>query len=177
MNKRYLLNWTLWIAIASAIYVFLYAISPLGKYGVVYGTFVALPIYFTAGAKKEEFWHYSASFVIGVVWALLYLKCMEFLMTNGVGSAVTQTIVVGGLTFICVAIHFVITPKTLVNKIPAMFGAIATTFSTGGEKPVPIMITLVLGVLLGLVCQLGTKFLTSDGHWQFSKSPNKASNS
>jgi hypothetical protein len=169
MNKRYLFNWTVWISVWAAVYVFFYVISPLGQYGVVYGTFVALPIYFTAGAKKEEFWHYSGSFVAGVAWGLVFLQAIGFLLKQGLSPSLTQTFVVGGLTFVCVAFHFIVTAKTILNKIPAMFGGIAVTFSTGGKHAIPIMITLVLGVALGLLCQYGTKFLADDGRWRFSK--------
>jgi len=174
MNKRYLFNWTVWIASWAAVYVFIYSLSPLGQYGVVYGTFVSLPIYFTAGAKKEELMHYSASFVAGVVWGLIFLEAITYLMNLGLGLVATQTLVVGGLTFVCVAFHFIIAGNTIFNKIPAIFGGIAVTFSTGGKSAVPIMITLVLGAALGLLCQTGTKFLTEDGRWRFGKPEAKA---
>ena len=55
--------------------------------------------------------------------------------------------------------------KTLINKVPAMFGGISACFSQGGEHIIPIMITLCLGVSLGLLCNEGLHFLAEDGSW------------
>ena len=63
MNKRGLINWAIWIGVVSGIYCAIYAVT-IGAYTdnilpgwhIIYVTFTALPIYFTAGAKREEFW-------------------------------------------------------------------------------------------------------------------------
>jgi hypothetical protein len=71
------------------------------------------------------------------------------------------------LTAACCAIHMIITPNTVFNKLPAMFGGISSVFSTWGEHMVPLMITLVLGSTLALLCAEGTKLLTPEGRWKF----------
>jgi hypothetical protein len=169
--NRYLFNFSAWIGFWAGLYVILYMISPLKDYGVLYATFVAFPIYFTGGAKKEEFLNYSLSFVLGVCWGFVFLKAIIYLINKGVPVSVSQGVVVGVLAFACLAIHLIITGKTWFNKVPAMFGAIALVFSTGGEKLVPLMITLVLAAVLTVVCQEGTRFLTPEGKWKFSKTP------
>lgn len=166
MNKRYLFNWAVWIGIVSGIYCFLYTISPLNQYGVMCCSFTALPIYFTAGAQRKEYLNYAVSNVIGVVWALIYLAAIVAL-ADIAGAAVANGVVVGLFTIILCAIHFIPTGATWMNKPAAMFGAISSIFWIGGDKTkvIPVAITLVLGVTLGLVCQEGTNFLTEDGHW------------
>ena len=80
MNRRGLVNWAIWIGVVSGIYCAIYAVT-IGAYTdnilpgwhIIYVTFTALPIYFTAGAKREEFWHYIGSYLVGVLWAMLYL--------------------------------------------------------------------------------------------------------
>ena len=58
MNKRGLINWAIWIGVVSGIYCAIYAVT-IGAYTdnilpgwhIIYVTFTALPIYFTAGAQ------------------------------------------------------------------------------------------------------------------------------
>ena len=90
MNKRGLINWAIWIGVVSGIYCAIYAVT-IGAYTdnilpgwhIIYVTFTALPIYFTAGAKREEFWQYIGSYLVGVLWAMLYLVCMDRLNAAG----------------------------------------------------------------------------------------------
>lgn len=167
MNKRFLFNWTIWISLVAAIYTYLYAISPLEKYGVVFATFVALPIYFISGAKLEEYPNFTISYITGVLWGMVFLWCITALINFGINVALSQAIVIFVVSTACIGFHFIVTANTLFNKLPAMFGGIAVTFSQGGKNIVPIMITLVLGTTLALICTAGTRFLTKDGYWKF----------
>lgn len=178
MSKRYFINWSAWIGLFSGIYVFLYCNSPLLAYGVMPATFVALPIYFLSGAKKEEFIPFASSAVLAVLWGWLYLYCSGVLAGMGLPNPVVQFIVVGIVTFIVCAFHFTATTGIVFSKVPMMFGAIASSFLTdvgsNPEKIVPLMLTLVLGCVLALVCNAGTYFLTEDGHWSFGKKEQQA---
>ena len=167
MTNKYLFNWCVWIGLATGVYTALYMLSPLSQYGVVYATFVALPIYFISGAKKEEYFNFISSNVVGVLWGWLYLTLIVWMIGLGVNDIVSNAVVCGVITVICCAFHFICTPKTPFNKLPAMFGGIAVCFSTGGAKIVPLMITLVLGSTLALICQEGTRLLNDDGSWKF----------
>lgn len=167
MTKRFLWNWSVWIGLVSGIYVFLYVLSPLFEYGVMYATFTALPIFFTAGASRSEYFHYAASNVIGVGWGLIYIGCITILTGWGLSTAPAQGLAVAVCTVACCAIHFIPLGNTWLNKPAAMFGAISATFSTGGAKWGALIITLMLGVTLALVCNEGSKLLTEDGRWIF----------
>lgn len=166
MTNKGLFNWTVWISVWSAIYTFLYLISPLAQYGVVYCTFVGLPIYFLSGAKKEEFLNFAISFVTGVAWGWFYIFCINKLVAaTGMSSPLASAIVILVVTIVCVGFHFIVTPNTVFNKVPAMFGGISMMFSTGGTKVVPVAVTLVFGVCLAYLCNLGLRFLDEDGNW------------
>lgn len=170
MTNRYLFNWCVWIGLATGVYSALYLLSPLAQYGVIYATFIALPIYFISGAKKEEYFNFTVSNVTGVAWGWIYIFLITYCITNlGWNSVAANGIVCGAVTIICCAFHFIVTPNTKFNKLPAMFGGIASAFSTGGTNIIPLMITLVLGSTLALICQEGTRFLTEDGYWKFLK--------
>ena len=166
MNKKYFINWSIWIGVWSGVYVFLYVLSPLAQYGMLPATFVGLPIYFLSGAKKEEFLDFSLSAVGGVCWALLYLFCIQAMLDAGMSAAVSNGVVVGVLTIALCAIHFIL-PPPFCTKIPMMFGAIAFTFITGAAQPVAVMITFVLGICLAFLCNFGIKFLDENGNWNF----------
>lgn len=175
MNNRFLINWSIWIGIATGIYTALYLISPLAQYGVVYATFIALPIYFIAGAKRNEYLNFTLSNVIGVLWGALYIAGITWLSDLGLNTILANALPCGVITIVLCAIHFILTPNTFFNKAPAMFAGIAAVFSTGGEKLIPLMITLVLGSTLALICNEGTNFLTEEGRWKFSSGHNSSS--
>lgn len=166
MTNRGLFNWTVWISAWSALYTLVYLLSPLSQYGVVYCTFVGLPIYFLSGAKKEEFFNYAVSFVTGVLWGWFYITVINWMCAKfGLSGPVSSAIAILVITIVCVGFHFIVTPNMLFNKVPAMFGGIAMMFSTGGTKVIPVSITLVLGVCLAYLCNLGLRILDSDGRW------------
>lgn len=164
MTNRGMINWSIWISACCGLYIFLYLISPLSQYGVIYCTFVGFALYFLAGAKKEDIPNFMASFVLGVVWGWVYLQ-MIGLLGNYVPGNIATALTVFLATTACCVIHFVLTPNTIFNKVPAMFSAIAMMFSTGGANPVPIAITLVGSVVLAYVCNLGLKLLDAEGRW------------
>ena len=173
MNKRFLFNWSVWIGLVTGIYTALYLLSPLAQYGVVYATFIALPIYFIAGAKKEEYFNFTVSNATGVAWGWAYITAITGFTEVGMNNIMANALACGLITIICCSFHFIITPNTLFNKLPAMFGGIAAAFSTGATQIVPLMITLVLGSTLALICNMGTKLLADDGSWKFLNKPEK----
>ncbi|MDR3175224.1 MAG: DUF1097 domain-containing protein [Desulfovibrio sp.] len=166
MPVKYLVNWAIWIGGLSGVYVFIYLQTPLAQYGVIWMTFVALPIYFNGGAKPEEFVSYVLSMVVGVAWGLFYLWCIEKLAGAGMRGDIATALVVGVVCSAQCAVHF-IPPlaKTYLRVVPIMFGAISMCFSQGGGKVIPVTLTLLGGLTLALVCGLGTRFLTPEGGW------------
>lgn len=196
MSKKALVNWAIWISVISGIYCLIYLFT-IGQYTadnvlpgfqIVYATFTALPIYFTAGAKREEFVKYICSYVVGVLWGMLYLFIMDRLAGTGIitNPWVNIAVVVAVICTIECALHFTVLGKLPISVVPAQFGAISNTFwvsnmsiailgpgasAIGGFynfAAVPIlMITLCTGTLLGLICNEGLNFIDSEtGKWK-----------
>lgn len=167
MSARFCWNVSAWVGIMSGIYVLLYQLTPMAALGVLPCTFIALPIYLTGGAKKENFLDACLSAMAGVGWAVLFLTLgakfvqlgMQLLWANSLSVLVCTTA-------LCAA-HMLLSYKGLFTNIPMMFGAIASTFLIGSDKWPYIMLTLCLGVLLGFVNNSGGRFLDSTGRWVF----------
>jgi hypothetical protein len=146
--KNYLFRLSVIAGILCGIYVFVYNYIPITQ--LVWMTFVALPIYFGSGAKREEFPHYLVSVIVGVVWGFIYLKLIGLLAGAGLNLNVTFLLVVGVVTLIMCAIHLCVTQNTWANKLPIMFGAVACMFSQNGQAAGSILLTLIGGLILAL---------------------------
>ena len=202
MNKRGLVNWAIWIGVASAIYVALYAIILIPLTGSVLGsgwhvmcaTFTALPIYFISGAQRGEFWKFIGSNIVGVLWAMVYLVCMDRLAAAGLPFWLNGFIVIAVICTVECAIHFVLPDWLPFNKVPAHFGAISNSFwcsnltiallgtgktSIGGMYNFSaflfLTITLCCGVTLALICNEGLNFIDAEtGKWRWPVKKEKA---
>ncbi len=155
MSTKVTVKWSIWIGACTGVYVWLYLLSPLAQYGIIWVSFIALPIYFNGGAKREEYFHYIFSYITGVGWGVLMLY-VTGMFVESIGAVNATAIVVAILTAAC-CFHMLFPNKLFLNKVPAMFGGISATFSQGGENIGPLMITLVLGTTLGLICNEGLK--------------------
>lgn len=159
MSKRFLFWWAIWIGVLSGIYVAIYSLIPFPNKNLIWMTFVALPIYFNGGAKRNEFPNYVASMIVGILWALLYLFGIGVLAKAGVSTPVTLLLDIGILTFVVCAVHLTITANTWINNVPIIFGALALTFSQGGKDLITIGCTMFGGILLALCLQEGVNVL------------------
>lgn len=194
MTKRGLVNWAIWISVISGIYCAIYAVT-IGRWAegvtgwhVMCGTFTALPIYFISGAKRKDWLSFVGSNIVGVLWGMLYLFCMDRAAAYwGWPWWLNAGVVIGVLCTIECAIHFCLPSAIPINVVPAQFGGISNTFWTSnlalavagpGQTAmasfynfsmVPmIMATLVGGVCLGLFCNEGLNFINAEtGRWQW----------
>lgn len=195
MSKRGLVNWAIWISVISGIYCGIYALTigaltegVTGGWHFMCATFTALPIFFTAGAKRSDWFKYCCSNITGVLWGMLYLFCMDRACAIGWPWWLNAMVVIAVLCTIECALHFNLPAAMQINVIPAHFGAISNTFwssnltlaATGAAgrsaiggfynfSAIPFtMITLVGGVTLGLLCNEGLNFIDSEtGKWRF----------
>lgn len=164
-TKKGLFKWSIWIGLVTAIYCLIYvSISPLASKGVVWCTFVALPIFFTSGAQKNEIPNYIISCIVGVIWGWVFVYVLTWSASYIPFDNVNNMVVCGTLTIICCAIHFCLTEKTFANKVNMMFGAIACTLSQGGSNLIPIMITMIGGILLAYICVSGQNLIDENGN-------------
>ena len=152
MSKLGKFYWACWIGIWTAIYVILYLNSPLAQYGIIWITFVALPIFFNGGAKREDFFPQIVSSWLGVAWGLIMLFFAG--LWAGIGENLAMAVSVGIFT-IASSSCMILKNKHLINMVPAAFGGISTCFSQGGNNWWVIGITLTLGVILGTICNEG----------------------
>ena len=170
MTAKGKINWSIWIGVWTGIYVLLYLLSPLGQYGIIWCTFIALPIYFNGGAARKDYIPQMICSCVGVLWGLAMLAVASALSMTG--AAVSNAISCGLLTITC-CFMMIFKDNTMLNKVPAMFGGISACFSQGGQNVIPLMITLCLGVSLGLLCNEGLNFLTEDGSWTLPRKKQK----
>ncbi len=202
MTKRGLVNWAIWISVMSGIYCAIYFLT-IGTWTmnsfipgnhIMQVTFTALPIFFIAGAKRAEFKNFCGSYVIGVLWGMLYLFLMDRLAAAGVPVWLTIGLVVAVVCTVECAVHFVLPASLPFNVVPAQFGAVSNTFWASGLAsavlgpgesatfgfynftPMPIvMITLCTGALLALICNEGLHFIDPEtGNWTMPKKKDKA---
>lgn len=162
MTTKGKINWSIWIGVWTGIYVLLYLMSPLGQYGFIWITFIALPIFFNGGAARKDYLPQMICSCIGVIWGLIMIAGTN--LVSGTGIAMSNALSCGIFTITC-CFMMIFKDNTMLNKVPAMFGGISACFSQGGQHVIPVMITLCLGVSLGLLCNEGTHFLTEDGSW------------
>lgn len=158
MNK-YLWSYSIWISVTSGIYALLYLLSPLGKYGLMWMTFVSLPIFFTAGARVSEIPNYLCSMLAGLAWGLINLWFINLLIHTGISAAAANALDLLLITIPCVGIHMTILGNTWFNKVPMVFGGLSMTFSQGGNQLPVIGITLACGILMAVVFSLGGAWL------------------
>lgn len=164
MTRRKTINWIIWIAVISMLYAVLYDISPLGKYGLMYTSYIAFPIFFASGGKNEDFLSHFLSYPCGVAWGLIFIYATTMLSKFISSIPATALVVLIG-TFCLVALHMYVLRKTPFSRIPAIFGGFSATFSTGGTNIIPLLISLLLGCLLVVVMMVGLNFLDEDGRW------------
>ena len=157
--KKYSIYYSLWISITTALYAVIYLSSPLGNYGIMWMTFVSLPIFFTAGAKLQELPHYICSMVAGIIWGIINLWFIQLIISQGLGSTWANALNLLLITIVCLVIHFVLLGETWFGKVPMLFGGLSMTFSQGGKNLLPVGMTLLCGLLLGVVFSTGGNWL------------------
>lgn len=163
MSKRFLIWWAVWIGVISGIYCAIYSLIPFPNKNLIWMTFVALPIYFNGGAKREDFPNYVASMIAGILWALVYLSGIGLLTKAGFSVTATLLLDIGIVTILACAVHFTVLGNTWFNNVPIIFGAVAVTFSQGGKDLLTIGCTMFGGILLALCCQEGAGILAKWG--------------
>ena len=112
MTVKGKINWSIWIGVWTGIYVLLYLLSPLGKYGIIWCTFIALPIYFNGGAARKDYVPQMASSCIGVIWGLIMIWGTG--LVAGTGVAMSNALSCGIFTITC-CFMMIFKDNTLVN--------------------------------------------------------------
>lgn len=172
MNKKTWFNWGIWMGVVMGVYAFLYTLTPLSSYGVMWATFIAMPIFLTAGGKKEDLWTYICGGIVGVAWGYVFIQAGVLCVNAGMSASVANFLSTLVVTIVCVWVHGILLANTFLNTLPPIFGGMAATiagsiFSDGQAYLLPLAATLVLGVLAGFACMYGLTLMNEDGSWKF----------
>lgn len=138
------------------LYLVIYPLIVPESQNVVWAAFVAMPIYFIVGAKRGDFHRFFYSMFAGFFWAYMFLRPPGWLL-DLYGWNVSPSMT-GSLVVLVVCAPFLLTHlvwlanSTWLNVCPMMFGTVASTFATGGQRPFGLAIALTLGMLVALVC-------------------------
>lgn len=57
-------------------------------------------------------------------------------------------------------VHMVWCADTVLGQAPMVFGGLASAFGTGGQNSIRVIITLALGLVLGILSTKGGKIIT-----------------
>lgn len=172
MRAKLMFNWGIWMGVVMGIYALVYTLTPLNPHGVMWATFIAMPIFLAGGGKKENILTNTVCGMLGVAWGVIFLKAGELVQSAGVNAALSNFIVTLVVTIVCVWVHGILLGKTPFNALPPVFGGMAATiassiFTPDGSQLVSLVITMVLGVLGGAACMAGLLLMKDDGSWKF----------
>ena len=194
MSTKALVNWAIWIGGISGVYCVIYILTVgqytmdvvLPGYHVMCATFTALPIFFTAGAKREDYIPALLSNLVGVAWGMLYLVAIDRLVPF-IPLWLNLFLSVGIICIVECALHFTVLSKLPISIVPSQFGAISSSFwcsnlaiavlGKAGDTAVNgvynfagfgmLAITLLGGVTLALLCNEGLNFIDAEtGNWK-----------
>lgn len=156
MSKKAMILWCIWIGLLDGIYC--WVCTGLPNAGFMWVAFVSLPIFFCGGAEYKTFPTYFCSATSGVLWGLLSLWALGLtgIADPGINMLVTLTPIVA---ILCI-VHMVWFPNTVLGHAPMVFGGFASCFGTGGQNSVWVIITLALGLVLGVLITEGGKIIT-----------------
>jgi hypothetical protein len=137
------------------LYLVIYPLIIPESQNVIWAAFVGMPIYFIVGAKKEDFHRFFYSMFAGFFWAHLFLRGGEWvsgLLGWNVSPLMTSNLWIFVICAPFLLMHLVwIANSTWLNVCPIMFGTVATSFGTGGQRPFGLATALTLGMLVALV--------------------------
>lgn len=96
---------------------------------------------------------------MGYVWALAYVfghQWLEawFAMPSLLALSLSELV----LTFLLIFVHLRFLSRTWLNKVPAVFAAVATVFAAGGIQHLPLC---ALSAVIGISMAVGTKSSSS----------------
>jgi preprotein translocase subunit SecG len=120
--------------------------------------FISLPIYFCGGADYKTFPTYFCSATSGVLWGVLSLWAIGLTGIADAGVAMLVTLI-PIVSVLCI-VHMVLFPKTVLGNCPMVFGGYAACFAAGGNDTLLVIITLTLGLVLGVLITEGGKIIT-----------------
>ncbi len=108
------------------------------------------------GADKRQLPNYICSLLAGYVWAFGYMYgyrlLEEYLNMPHIAALATAELV---LTFLLIYIHIRLLSGTWLNKLPAVFAAVATVFASGGIDCIPLCaMSAATGIAIAVITEI-----------------------
>ncbi len=136
-------------AMVTAVYLSIGGALPEYLWCVYLGFLVTMAF----GAQPNLIPNYLFSFLAGYFWAVVYIIAPDILgelLPDVMASSLAELLVTGTLLFV----HLRFFSETWLNKIPAVFAAVATVFAMGGMQSVPLS---ALSGCVGILMAIGTQ--------------------
>ena len=151
MSKKATALWCLWIGILDGVYCIICNQIPHIQHYMWIG-FISLPIFFCGGATLKLLPRYFVCATSGVLWGALNLWVLGLGLIADPGM--NMLVFVPPVVTLCCILHMVFGTEDkfggLFASTPMAFGGFAAIFSQGiGELPY-VIITLTLGLVLGV---------------------------
>lgn len=155
MSKKASILWCILIGVLDGIYCLVCAGLPIAS--IMWMAFISLPIYFCGGADYKTFPTYFCSATSGVFWGVIGLWAIGLMGIANSGLAMFVTII-PIVSVLCI-VHIVLFPKTVLGNCPMVFGGFAACFAAGGNNILLVIVTLTLGLILGILITEGGKII------------------
>lgn len=142
--------------VAFALVTALFTAVPL-FHGFLWCVYIGFFLTMAFGVKLPEYPNYLCSLLVGYVWALAYVfghQWLEawFAMPSLLALSLSELV----LTFLLIFVHLRFLSRTWLNKVPAVFAAVATVFAAGGIQHLPLC---ALSAVIGISMAVGTEVL------------------
>lgn len=141
--------------IAFALITLLYTVIPVLQ-GFLWCIYIGFFLTMAFGAKKKELPNYICSLLAGYIWSFGYvyghvaLESM-FGMPTVASLPISELI----LTFLLIFVHLKFLGKTWLNKVPAVFAAVATVFAAGGiDNIVLCAVSAIAGIAMAIITEV-----------------------
>lgn len=165
--------WCIVIGALSAMYAVLWANIPTVQ-NYMWIAFVSMPLYFCNGAAPKLFPQHAACAISGVIWGVITLALLELNLfaTPNLNLFIVLVVMIS----VCCTVHMVIFPANVVGGLlanaPMVFGGYSTLFSQGKGEALGVSATLLAGLTVGMMINIGGGILAKS----FSAEPNDDDN-
>jgi hypothetical protein len=150
-NKIMLIWWSFFIALIAAVYTAIYTLLPINP-GLMWTSFIILPIWFSSNATPKDVPGFSICGVIGFVWGIICLKLFGLL--SGLGAVLASGLGILIIIFVICLVHIALFAGNKVFGVASLaLGSFTICLAVGGTEPVVVCISIVAGVLMS--CLMG----------------------
>ncbi len=124
--------------------------------GLLWAVYIGFFLTMAFGADKSQLPNYICSLLSGYIWAFGYMYgyilLENLLHMPHIAALATAELI---LTFLLIFVHLKFLSRTWLNKVPAVFAAIATVFASGGtENMFLCAASAVTGIAIAVITEV-----------------------